>query len=182
MVMLWIKMWTKSLGRLPTYLLVGGSGLNIVHTCSLFYYYFLVKKKKSTRHAYQWSQKNEDFSYDLEFWTCFPDVRGFDIWMCFLEVRWFEVWTCFSEVRWFEVWTWILEVRWIWIWMCFLEVRGFLDVLRPVQWPMVQVNIRDNDIYWCHINYILDKKQWLSHTCYCTLYTHDFHYNFHSLK
>ena len=29
----------------------------------------------STRHAYQWSRQNEDFSHDLEFWTCSLEVR-----------------------------------------------------------------------------------------------------------
>ena len=49
-------MWTESRGRLPTYLLVGGSGLNVVHAYSLFFFFFFLKKKKmSTRHAYQWS-------------------------------------------------------------------------------------------------------------------------------
>ena len=36
----------------------------------------------STRHAYQWSQQNEDFSRDLEFWTCFPEV----LWIGILDV------------------------------------------------------------------------------------------------
>ena len=86
MVMLWIKMWTESRGRLPTYLLVGGSGLNFVHACSFFFcflflfcfvfvFVFFLGKKMSTRHAYQWSRQNEDFSCNLEFWTCFPEVH-----------------------------------------------------------------------------------------------------------
>ena len=33
------------------YLLVGGSGLNVVHACNPFFFFF----KMSTRHAYQWS-------------------------------------------------------------------------------------------------------------------------------
>ena len=48
-------MWTKSRGRLPTYLLVGGSGLNIVHACNFFLFFLFLEKKKSTRHVYQWS-------------------------------------------------------------------------------------------------------------------------------
>ena len=51
--MLWIKMWTESQGRLPTYLLVRGSGPNVVHTCNHFFFFF--GKKMSTRYAYQWS-------------------------------------------------------------------------------------------------------------------------------
>ena len=27
-------------------------------------------------------------SMDLNFWTCFPEVYGFEIWTCFPEVRW----------------------------------------------------------------------------------------------
>ena len=33
-------MWTKSRGRLPTYLLVGGSGLNVVYACKILFFYF----------------------------------------------------------------------------------------------------------------------------------------------
>ena len=28
---------------------------------------------------------------DLKFWTCFPEVHGFEIWTCFLEVRWIGI-------------------------------------------------------------------------------------------
>ena len=27
---------------------------------------------------------------DLKFWTCFPEVCGFEIWTCFLEVQWID--------------------------------------------------------------------------------------------
>ena len=37
--------------------------------------FFFKEKKMSTRHAYQWSWQNEDFSHDVEFWTCFPKIR-----------------------------------------------------------------------------------------------------------
>ena len=40
MVMLWIKMWIESLGRLPTYLLMRGSSPNVVHKCNLFLFLF----------------------------------------------------------------------------------------------------------------------------------------------
>ena len=91
-VMLWIKMWTKSRRKLPTYLLVGGSGLNVVMHAALFcfcfcFFVFFFGKKMSTRHTYQWSQQNEDFSRDLEFWTYFLEVQGFEFWMCFVEVQ-----------------------------------------------------------------------------------------------
>ena len=123
MVMLWIIMWTESWGRLPTYLLVGGLSLNVVHACSLFFFW---KQKMSTRHAYQWSWQNEDFNRDLEFWTCFLEVRWIWSFGCVSQRSdGFEIWTCFPEVRWFEVWTCFPKVRWIWIWTCFPEVRWF---------------------------------------------------------
>ena len=37
-------MWTESQGRLLTYLLVGGLGLNVVHACSFLFFFFLKKK------------------------------------------------------------------------------------------------------------------------------------------
>ena len=76
--MLWIKMWTESQGRLPTYLLVGGSGLNVVHACSFFF--FFGKKKMSIRHVYQWSRQNEDFSCDLEFGHASQRSDRFEDW------------------------------------------------------------------------------------------------------
>ena len=50
------------------------------------FFFFFLAKKMSTRHAYQWSRENEDFSRDLEFWTCFSEVQGFEFWTCFLGV------------------------------------------------------------------------------------------------
>ena len=38
--MLWIKIWTESRERLPTYLLVGGLGLNVVHACNFFFFFW----------------------------------------------------------------------------------------------------------------------------------------------
>ena len=74
--MLWIKMWTESQGRLPTDLLVGGSSLNVVHICNFF---FFLKEKMSTRHAYQWSRQNKDFSRDLEFGHASQRSDGFEV-------------------------------------------------------------------------------------------------------
>ena len=123
--MFWIKMWIESRGRLPTYLLVGGSGLNVVHACRIFFFYM------STRYAYLWSDglkfgRASQRSDGLKFWTCFPEVRWFEVWTCFPEVRWnwifgrasqrsngLESWTCFPEVQGFEFWTCFPEVRWI---------------------------------------------------------------------
>ena len=95
-------MWTKSRGRLPTYLLMGGSGLNVVHACSLFFWE--KKKKMSTRHAYQWSDGFEVLDVlprgpmDLKYVHAFQRFNGFEIWTCFPEVRWFEVSMCFPEI------------------------------------------------------------------------------------
>ena len=107
-VMFW--MWTKSRGRLPTYLLMGGSGLNVVHACSLFFWE--KKKKMSTRHAYQWSDGFEVLDVlprglmDLKYVHAFQRFNGFEIWTCFPEVRWFEVSMCFPEIW----WIWNLDV------------------------------------------------------------------------
>ena len=48
MVNLWwmqIKMWTKSWGRLPTFLLVRGSGPNVVYARSIFFFFFFFGEK-----------------------------------------------------------------------------------------------------------------------------------------
>ena len=44
-------MWNESRGRLPTYLLVRGLGLNVVHACkvSLFSYKKIIKRKRKCR-------------------------------------------------------------------------------------------------------------------------------------
>ena len=100
-------MWIKSQGRLPTYLLMGGSGLNVVHACSLslllFFLFFFGKrkekierKKMSTRYAYQWSDGFEFLDVlrrglmDLKFGHASQRSNGFKIWTCFPEVRWFD--------------------------------------------------------------------------------------------
>ena len=75
------QMWTESQGRLPTYLLEGGSGLNVAHACSPFFFF---AKKMSTRHAYQW-------------------FDGFEVLDVLYRGPWFEIWICFPEVRWIEV-------------------------------------------------------------------------------
>ena len=72
-----------------------------------FFFFFFVWKKMSTRHAYQWSRKNEDFSRDLESWTGFPEVRWIWSFRCaFQRPDGFDVWTCFLKVW----WNWVLDV------------------------------------------------------------------------
>ena len=83
--MLWIKMWTESQGRLPTYLLVGGSGPNVVHACKFFFFFF----KMSTRYAYleddgSWHIFSEDQGF-LGFSSCFQRTKGSGSWLMFSE-------------------------------------------------------------------------------------------------
>ena len=121
-------MWTESRRRLPTYLLVGGSGLNVVHACSLFFFCW---KKMSTRHAYQWFDGFEVLDVLLRglwIWNLDMLPRGPIDWSLDVLPRgpmdWnlghasrgpkIEFWTCFPEVWWFEVRTCFPEVRWIW--------------------------------------------------------------------
>ena len=128
-------MWTESQERLPKYLLIGGSGPNVVHACNFFFFFWI-----STRHAYQRSWQNEDFSRafqrtnDLEFWTCFPEVQGIldvlpkgpiDLMFghAFQRSNRFEFIRASQRSDRFEIWTCFPKVQWIWIWTCFLEVR-----------------------------------------------------------
>ena len=83
--MLWIKMWTESRGRLPTYLLVGGLGPNVVHACNFFFFFFLM----STRYAYleddgSWLMFSEDQGF-LGFSSCFQRTKGSGSWLMFSE-------------------------------------------------------------------------------------------------
>ena len=55
--MLWIQMWTESWGRLPTFLLVRGSGPNVVYARSIFFFWW--KIWVHARHTYQRSRKME---------------------------------------------------------------------------------------------------------------------------
>ena len=57
-------------------------------SCMQPFFCFCLEKKMSTRHAYQWSRQNEDFSRDLEFGHASQRSDGFEVWTCFLEVRW----------------------------------------------------------------------------------------------
>ena len=107
-------MWTKSLGRLPTYLLVGGSGLNIVHTCSLFYYYFLVKKKKRYK-------------------TCLPVVTkkwGFQLWSWILDMLPRGPWIWHLDVlpRGPMVWSLDVLLRGPMVWSLVVNLRGPMDL------------------------------------------------------
>ena len=125
-VILWIKMCSKSQGRLPTYLLVRGSGPNIVHTCNLFFFFWKKNEYKTCLLVVTTKWGFQSWSWILDMLP--RGLMDLKFWTCFLEVRWFKVWTCFPEV-------W-----WIWIWMCFPEVRwiAILDVLPrgPMVWSL----------------------------------------------
>ena len=89
-------MWTESQRRLPTYLLVGESGPNVVHACNFFslneYKTCLLEVKKIWRF---WSCVLEDqrfwilshvFLEDqgfLDFDSCFQRTKGSGSWLMF---------------------------------------------------------------------------------------------------
>ena len=84
-------MWTESRRRLPTYLLVGGSGLNVVHACSPF---FLKKRKvKKIKNKYKICLPGggrilAHVFRGLEFWgfgSCFQRTKGSGSWLMFSE-------------------------------------------------------------------------------------------------
>ena len=110
-------MGTESRGRLPTYLLVGGLGLNVVHACSLFF--GKEKKNFSTRHAYQWSdglildvlprgplKLNLDVlprgPMDLNFGRASQRSDGLKFGRASQRFDGLKFWTCFPEVRWIK--------------------------------------------------------------------------------
>ena len=127
MVMLWIKMWTKSRGRLPTYLLVGRSGPNVVHACNFFFSFGMI-----TRYAYleddkSWLMFLEDQGF-LGFSSCFQKTKGSGSWLMFLEDQgFFGLWLMFSEDQRF----WILAhvfrgLGFLDLGSCFQRTKGFL--------------------------------------------------------
>ena len=65
-------MWTESRGRLPTYLLVGGSGPNVVHACNFFFFFL------------------------SEYKICLPGGRRIPVHV-FRRPRIFGIWLTFSE-------------------------------------------------------------------------------------
>ena len=51
-------------------------------------------------------------------------LMDLNFWTCFLEVRWIEVWTCFPEVRWIGILDVLPRSPKIEFWTCFPEVHG----------------------------------------------------------
>ena len=90
--MLWIKMWTESWGRLPTFLLVRGSGPNVVYACSIFFFFFWVKNM-STRHTYQRSRKVEILV------LCFRGLKVLYLRHVCMGPRISWLWTCFQRTK-----------------------------------------------------------------------------------
>ena len=89
-------------------------------SCMQYFFFFFEKK---------WVQDMLTSSLmDLKFWTCFPEVCGFEIWTYFQEIRW--IWNLDVLPRGLMVWFWtcFLEVHWNWI----------LDVLPrgPMVWSL----------------------------------------------
>ena len=82
------------ISREITYIPLNGRISSKCYSCMQPFFFWDKKKKK------KWVQDMlTNGLMDLKFWTCFPEVHGFEIWTCFLEVRWIEVWTCFPEVQ-----------------------------------------------------------------------------------
>ena len=87
--MFWIKMWTESRGRLPTYLLMGGSGLNVVHACINFFIFLFF-----------WYEYKICLPGGRRIWALAHAFRGpkvLDPSSCFQRPRIFGSWLMFSE-------------------------------------------------------------------------------------
>ena len=125
-VMQWIKMWTESQGRLPTYLLMGGSSPNVVHAFNFFFFFqyktCLPEVKNIWRfqscvsedqrfgilaHVFRgprifgsqlmFFQKTKGF---LGFGSCFQRTKGFGSWLMFLEDQGFlDPGSCFQRTQ-----------------------------------------------------------------------------------
>ena len=102
--MFWIKMWTESRGRLPTYVLMGGLGLNVVHACIIFFFFNEYKiclpggrRIWALAHAFRGSKV-------LDPGSCFQRPRIFGSWLMFSEDQgFFGLWLMFSEHQRFRI-------------------------------------------------------------------------------
>ena len=131
-------MWIESRGKLPTYLLVGGLGLNVVHACNFFF------KKKWVQDMLTWrtTDPGSCFRRTKDFWAlayafrgpkvldpswCFQRPRIFGSWLMFLEDQGFlGLWLMFSEDQRF----WILahvfrDLGFLDLGSCFQRTKGF---------------------------------------------------------
>ena len=120
-------MRTESRGRLPTYLLVRGSGPNVVHACNFFFYFSEYKiclpgGRRILAHVFRrpwifglWLM----FSEDQRFWILAHVFRGLGFWISahvFRGPRVLGFWLMFSEDQRF------------WILAHVFKDLGFLDL------------------------------------------------------
>ena len=84
-------MWTESRGRLPMYLLMGGSGLNVVHACSPLFFFFEKKKKRV-------QDMLTSGLMDLKFWMLPKGPMDLKFGHASQRSNGFEIWTCFPKV------------------------------------------------------------------------------------
>ena len=118
MVMLLIKIWTESRGRLPTYLLVRGSGPNVVHACN-FFFFFLNEYKTCLPEVKKIWRFQPCVSEDQRFWILAHVFRG---------PRIFGLWLMFSKDQRFGILAHVFRgPRVSGFWLMFSEDRGFLD-------------------------------------------------------
>ena len=131
------KMWTESRGRLPTYLLVGGSGPNVVHACNFFFFLneykiclpggrrILVHIFRGPRIFGLWLM----FSEEQRFWILahvFKDLGFLDLGTCFQRTKGFLGFgSCFQRPRIFESWLTFSEDQGFWgFGSCFQRTKG----------------------------------------------------------
>ena len=133
-------MWTESRGRLPTYLLVGGSGPNVVHACNFFFFFFFLIEYKICLpggrrilvHIFRgprifglWLM----FSEEQRFWILahvFKDLGFLDLGTCFQRTKGFLGFgSCFQRPRIFESWLTFSEDQGFWgFGSCFQRTKG----------------------------------------------------------
>ena len=120
-------MCTESRGRLPTYLLVGGSGPNVVHICNFFFFLnkykiclprgrrILVLVFRGPRIFGLWLM----FSKDQRFWILahvFRDLGFLDLGSCFQRTMGFLGFgSCFQRTKGSGSWLMFLETYDFWI-------------------------------------------------------------------
>ena len=151
--MLWIKMWTESQRRLPTYLLVGESGPNVVHACNFFslneYKTCLLEVKKIWRF---WSCVSEDqrfwilshvfFRGPMIFQTLTHVFRGpkvLDLGSCFQRTNDFLGFgSCFQRTKSSGSWLMFSEDQGFFgLWLMFSEDQKFWILAHVFRGPRI---------------------------------------------
>ena len=139
MIMLWIKMWTESRGRLLTYLLV--EGIRSKRSLCMQFFFFLM----STRHAYLRSRKYGDSSHvflrikGFGSWLMFSEDQGFlDLDSCFQRTQDFGLWLMFSEDQRFGILAHVFRgLRVSRSWLMFSEDLGFWILAHVFRGPKI---------------------------------------------